>query len=453
MADGTITVGTVNANDGATITADIPSPISDSYVGTVNSNVAVITVPEADLVEATNVNVSLTLTDGANTDTDSVVIDISAPDAFFVLNTTLAQSSFEIREYVNGDPFDASGAVVTQITPSQQYRVRALWQDTDGNYAGSGDTINMDVDLGSEIFSGRDGTTNFNIYLYTAPATNAVLQNATFTYGKYDDASLTTSQNVSVAIPVAVSAGLSTAGLSSFLIPSTDIAEGSYGSTQWAAAVSPLSSQFWEGGGDNITTISEVNGERALGVRLDDTSSPSTRVGAGANVPSTQTYRFKQRVMFDSGFDWGGTNEGGKLGFGIAGGSAPSGGATAQNGFSSRFMWRANGELEAYVYDANTTGSGTQLSLGVFAPRGQYFNLAMEVTMNSAGGVADGVLRCWYNDDLVLTSSSREWFGTGTPEIDRFWHFTFHGGNDSTWTPSRVNHVYLTDIHHGTGTW
>ena len=233
---------------------------------------------------------------------------------------------------------------------------------------------------------------------------------------------------------------------SQFYIPASNIVEGSYGRSAWEDGIGDLGYIFWESGGDSITSVSTVDGRRALGVRLDSSVSPSTRLGAGAVLPSTKTASLEQWVYFDKDFDWGGSNEGGKLGFGLAGGSRPAGGLTKQDGFTSRFMWRDNGSIYAYIYDASTSGYGDDYSLGFTAPRGSWFKLKMEVEMNSEAGVADGVLRAWVNGNLMLERDNMEWFGQGIPQIDSLLHFTFHGGDDGTWSPSRTNHVYFADI-------
>lgn len=250
---------------------------------------------------------------------------------------------------------------------------------------------------------------------------------------------------------------LPTTGMSQFVISSSNVSEGNYDGTDWAVGIGSLVSKFWEPNGTDVASVTSVAGKRALCVRLDGTRSPSTRVGAGADITPVTSYKFTQKVYFDPDFEWGGSQEGGKLGFGLGGGSLPSSGLAQQDGFTSRFMWRTSGELEAYVYSATTSGYGDGIAegygLGVFAPRGQWFELSMEVVMNSSGGVADGTLRCWVDGVLRLERTDMEWFGTGTPQIDTLLHFTFHGGDDSTWTPNRVNRVYFGEIFFGAGTY
>lgn len=125
--------------------------------------------------------------------------------AYQVFDVAAAQAGFEVREFVGNDPTDSSGNLVTELTPGWQYRIVAPWVDSDGNYAGaSGPIIFMDVDVGSEVFSQRDGSTNNNIYIYTAPNDSTSDEPVTFTWGKHDDSSQTTSQLASVTMQLNV---------------------------------------------------------------------------------------------------------------------------------------------------------------------------------------------------------------------------------------------------------
>ena len=244
------------------------------------------------------------------------------------------------------------------------------------------------------------------------------------------------------------SAGIDTSGMTALALPVSDIAEGGFDSADWSTLIDSLSSIFWEANGTDVVSVGETHGKRSMCIRLAPTVDGSTRVGAGASLTPSSTYSIAQWVYLDPSFDWGGTNEGGKLGYGLGGGSRPAGGLPKQDGFTSRFMWRTGGELFAYVYDASTDPDqyGDDYSLGVVAPRGEWFQLVMEVGINSVAGAADGTLKCWVNGLLRLDRSNMEWFGTGTPQIDSLILFTFHGGDDYSWAPSRTNTLCLADV-------
>ena len=53
-------------------------------------------------------------------------------------------------------------------------------------------------------------------------------------------------------------------------------------------------------------------------------------------LPAAQQYRLIQSVYLKPDFELGGKNEGGKPGFGFDGGSVPSGGVVATEGFTAR---------------------------------------------------------------------------------------------------------------------
>lgn len=254
---------------------------------------------------------------------------------------------------------------------------------------------------------------------------------------------------------VEISYGMPKDGLTLMNMPAES---SSFNSSDWQDLIAPLSTIFWEGAGDNYTSVTSQSGEDAMCVSLQPSASGSTRAGGGANVDPTQVFTLAQKIRLDKNFDWGGTNEGGKLGFGIAGGSRKTGGDASatdpdtQSGFSCRLMWRVNGQLEMYIYNADTIGYGTQISLGESAPRGQWFEIVMQVEMSSSKGAADGKLKVWISGEQVLNRSDMRWYGSTSSnpvQIDSLLHFTFHGGSDPTWSPSRNNEACFSNIYHG----
>ena len=78
--------------------------------------------------------------------------------------------------------------------------------------------------------------------------------------------------------------------------------------------------------------------------------------------------------------------------------------------------------------------------------------MAMEVVMNSSGGVADGTSRLWQDGQIIIDNDDVEWFGTGTPKITRLLWANFMGGNDDRWEPQLPNnYIYLSNLFHGPG--
>ena len=181
----------------------------------------------------------------------------------------------------------------------------------------------------------------------------------------------------------------------------------------------------------------------------------SARVSARADLAPARTYRLAQSYYFEPGFDWGGRNEGGKMGFGFGGGSAPSGGQLQPDGFTSRFMWRGNKDGTAhaavYAYSADRSQNlpyGDDHRLEDFQiPVGRWFTLVMEVELNSSTGSSDGSLRAWADGRLALERRNMAWQTRGsTPRVEDLFFSTFYGGADPSWSPDGTTHIRFADV-------
>lgn len=206
-------------------------------------------------------------------------------------------------------------------------------------------------------------------------------------------------------------------------------------------------------GAEFLELPGEVDGERTLRQQFVPTSKGTARVITGADVPEATTYRLVQSVKFEEGFDWGGDHEGGKLGFGLSGGTSPSGKTVDTAGFSARFMWRGNRDGTAYIvvysYAADRPGaSGEDFPLaGFLAPIGEWFDLTMEIQMNSSTGASDGRMRAWANGELLLDEGGVAWQTSGgTPVIDNLYFSSFYGGATSEWSPGRTTYAQFKDV-------
>ena len=162
-----------------------------------------------------------------------------------------------------------------------------------------------------------------------------------------------------------------------------------------------------------------------------------------------------QSVFFESDFDWGGSNEGGKFGFGVGGGSNPTGGLIQTDGFSLRLHWRGNKDgtarITAYSYAADRAQNlpfGDDYPFeGFTIPTGKWIDITFEIVANSSIDAADGSIRAWVDGELRLLRSNIQWQTSGgQPEIQKFIFATFHGGNDSSWAPSRTNFIRFSDV-------
>jgi hypothetical protein len=197
----------------------------------------------------------------------------------------------------------------------------------------------------------------------------------------------------------------------------------------------------------------EADGKRALRQRFVPASNGTARVITGADLPEARTYRLVQSVKFESGWDWGGKYEGGKIGFGLSGGSSPTGKIVDTAGFSARMMWRGNGDgtgrMVLYSYAADRPrASGEDFRLEPFeAPIGEWFDLVMEIQMNSSTDSADGRMRAWANGQLLLDEGGVAWQTSGgTPVIDNLYFSTFYGGGTSEWSPGGTTYAQFRDV-------
>lgn len=140
--------------------------------------------------------------------------------------------------------------------------------------------------------------------------------------------------------------------------------------------------------------------------------------------------------------DWDGV-KGGKLP-GLCGGDCPTGGDDADNGFSSRYMWRPEGELVLYLYHLNKPGKfGEDLSVGRVEP-GECLELAQQVRLNDVGR-KNGEITVWVNGEQTFSAQNME-LRTSDWTIDTFYFSTFFGGSGPEWAPTKEETLYFDDI-------
>jgi hypothetical protein len=175
-------------------------------------------------------------------------------------------------------------------------------------------------------------------------------------------------------------------------------------------------------------------------------------IGWRMPIPSRNRLELAYRVMFSDDFDF---VKGGKLP-GLCGGpESVTGGnpANGVNGFSARFMWRADGRGEAYLYHVDQPtkfGESIPFPDDFRFPRGKPFMLIMRVDMNEIGE-ADGTFEAWVKqgDEDALKVVHRDnlrWRTAESVQIDSLLCEVFHGGGDSTWAPKKSCTVDLSDF-------
>ena len=173
--------------------------------------------------------------------------------------------------------------------------------------------------------------------------------------------------------------------------------------------------------------------------RQNDVSLGGAQFYADLFVPPHDELRLSYYVKFAEGFDF---VKGGKLpglfgGAGASGGSIPDG----SDGFSTRLMWRTEGEGEVYAYLPTSERFGTSIDRGAwqFEP-GIWYKLDQEVILNTPD-VADGEIRLWVNDTLVIEQTEIMFRTADSLQIDGIFFSTFFGGGDPSWATPQDTYV------------
>jgi hypothetical protein len=122
------------------------------------------------------------------------------------------------------------------------------------------------------------------------------------------------------------------------------------------------------------------------------------------------------------------------------GGEKPDG----KNGFSTRYMWRADGLGEVYAYKPKTDESidkeyGESIPLYTsngkerlkFKP-GKWYCLEQRVKLNTPNK-PDGEIQVWVNDDLALDQKRLTFRYVDSLKIQGIFFSTFFGGHGRSW--------------------
>jgi hypothetical protein len=138
-------------------------------------------------------------------------------------------------------------------------------------------------------------------------------------------------------------------------------------------------------------------------------------------------------LRFPKDFDF---VKGGKLP-GFYGGTEVSGGRTPDgtNGFSTRFMWRTDGQGEVYTYMPSSPKFGTSLGRGSWKfSRDKWQCIEQELVLNTPGR-SDGVVRVWLDGQPVYANEGLALRTVASLRIEGVFFSTFFGGGDESWAP------------------
>jgi hypothetical protein len=150
----------------------------------------------------------------------------------------------------------------------------------------------------------------------------------------------------------------------------------------------------------------------------------------------------RYRVRFPAGFEF---VKGGKLP-GLYGGTEVSGGdePDGTDGFSTRLMWRADGEGEVYLYAPDE--SGTSLGRGDWVwPTDQWLCVEQQVVLNDPDD-ENGSVTVWLDGEEVFAENGMTYRTVDDLKIEGIFFSTFFGGADPSWAPSQDQHADFADF-------
>lgn len=116
------------------------------------------------------------------------------------------------------------------------------------------------------------------------------------------------------------------------------------------------------------------------------------------------------------------------------------------NGFSTRYMWRKDGDGEVYAYLPTSSEHGTSIGRGNwrFKP-GTWHHVEQEVILNQPGK-KDGRIRVWVDGKQVLAEDKLTFRSTDKLKIEGIFFSTFFGGGTPAWATPKDVYVDFADF-------
>ncbi|WP_020617363.1 S-layer homology domain-containing protein [Paenibacillus daejeonensis] len=231
-----------------------------------------------------------------------------------------------------------------------------------------------------------------------------------------------------------------------------------YGLDEWAAAhwISP-----WMLGDERSQLDDQVSRSGSQSLRIRYPAGQYMPEASGYLAPfqlePANEYYVSFWARFSEDFSWGTRRSEGKLGLGLAGGAACSGGqtCTGDNGFSSRLLWREGGRAAVYYYAMDHPGPyGDVVYLTdatgepVTYPRGEWFNVVQRLKVNTVtNGQAhpDGEIEVWYNGQAGAKITGLR-FVTNSDKVDKAYFATFYGGGTPEYAPTHDSYIWYDDL-------
>lgn len=201
----------------------------------------------------------------------------------------------------------------------------------------------------------------------------------------------------------------------------------------------------WSSEEEHLAVVDEPGQGRVLRVKYDPKDNGSDRVAFRVDLPPGDERWLSYRIQFEPGFEF---VKGGKLP-GLAGGTSNTGGnkPNGTDGYTSRYMWRRNGDLVVYLYhpDQPTIYGEDFDHVGLTLQTGQWYTVRQRVVMNT-NNQRNGVLETWVDGVPYLAESIRLRSQDDAFQIDSFLFSTFYGGSDPSWAPSQTTYIRFDDF-------
>ena len=163
-----------------------------------------------------------------------------------------------------------------------------------------------------------------------------------------------------------------------------------------------------------------------------------------------RSYRLRYTMELGLEFDFGGELESGKIGFGVGGGTSPtgrppSGGSRSDDGFMFR-MAHSNRKLMVYAYwKEHKQKFGKYILSDIDLIGGGVYDIDFTIQCNDPG-VDNGWFLLGVNGQKALEVKQLD-FMNGTPMISELIFNFFFGGSDKRWSPEGTQEVKFSNIH------
>lgn len=205
----------------------------------------------------------------------------------------------------------------------------------------------------------------------------------------------------------------------------------------------------WHGLDGRAVVVAEEESEsgKVLETRYPKAAYGSKKSGASfvSKLPPAQEYFLTYKIRFSEDFPF---TKGGKLPGLSSSGSEFTGGRIPpkSGGWSARYMWRREGELELYLYHPEMKGpTGDRIALDFRCEPSVWYTLTQRIRVNDPGE-SNGRIEVWIDGKQYLDRDGLFLRGEETGLIDSFLFSTFFGGGSKTWAPATDCSIQFDDF-------